>query len=769
MYTSSQAGGRQLSSQDSEITLHIKRVDCADCVATIERAVGQLDGVSSCELNFTTEKLRVVGDIQQEVIAARVEELGYEVSYSLSGEETLAETSAPPTFLKYLWERQETRLGLFGALLILPGMILSELLGLRHPLIDLTSIAALATAGLPVARSAWKAIKINRQININVLMTIAGLGAVIIGAYTEAGMIMVLFAIGEALESYTADKARHSIRSMMQVVPTKATVLHTQGKRNREEQVEVEQLKVGDLILVKPGERIPMDGLVFAGASYVNQAPITGESRLIEKVPGSDVFASSINGEGSLEIEVTHLATDNTISRLVKMVEEAQERRAPAQRSIDQLARIYTPSVIILAGLIAIVPWLFFGQPLLNPDANTHGWLYRALALLVVSCPCALVLSTPVSIISAISNAAHYGVLFKGGAYLEALSKIKAFAFDKTGTLTQGQPSVIAVRSSGCTNLNASQPNKQPADDLHSADILVYCKNCNDMLALANAVEQRSEHPLARAVVDESSRRGVQYKYPPAEMVRAMTGKGVKGEVTGRQIMLGSHRYFDANIPHQQEHCAQANHYAKLGYTPIFVGLDDKYLGTITVADAVRASSREALEMLKQAGINTFVLLTGDDAKTAQVVGEHVGVTDIRAELLPEDKVSMVNALKKQYGKVAMVGDGINDAPALANADVGIAIGGAVSGTAQATETADVTLMSDDLRQLPFAYKLSRKTMSTIHTNIALSLGIKFAFLILILFGLGSMWMAVLADVGTSLLVILNGMRLLRQPRSVVG
>ncbi len=732
-----------MSIANSDLTLKIQGMDCAGCARSLEKGVRQLEGVTSCQLTFTTEKMRVSGDVSRERVVARVRELGYKV---VEPEPVAAtpnkEGVTSPTFLQFLWQRYETRLALLGALLILPGLIFEEILGQHHLLIDLASLGALVVAGLPIARSAWRALSINREININVLMTIASIGAVIIGAYTEAGMVMVLFALGEALEGYTATRARNTIRSLMEVVPNVAIRLEQHGDHAHEEEINVQALRVGDVILVKPGERIPMDGRVVTGASAVNQAPITGESRLIEKEVGADVFASSINGEGVLEIEVTRLAADNTISRLIKMVEDAQEKQAPAQRFVDQFAKYYTPAVVVIAILVAIVPPLLFNQPFFNPDAETFGWFYRGLALLVVACPCALVISTPVSIISAISNAAQNGVLIKGGVHLEALSGVKALALDKTGTLTEGKPSVVTMRSVAC---NGSES----------------CEPCDEMLALATAVEQRSEHPLAQAIIKESALRQVESRYPAASMVTALTGRGVTGSVNGLQIMIGSHPYFDSTIPHTTVHCDEANQDAQKGYTPMMVSADGEYLGTISVADTVRESSREAIQALKASGLASIVMLTGDNNGTAQSVGAQIGVTDVRSELLPEHKVAAVEALQQEYGPIAMVGDGINDAPALATANVGIAIGGALGGSSQAMETADITLMSDDLRKLPFAFKLSQATMQTIRANVALSIGIKLVFLVLVLFGLGTMWMAVLADVGTSILVTLNGMRLL--------
>lgn len=751
----------------TELILKVKGMDCASCATTVQTGVARLEGVEFANISFATETLRVRGNVDAGQVAHRVRELGYDIAEETGGAAEAA-PAPPPSFLRYLLARRATALALLGAVLVMPGLLFNELLpglGYESALLDLLSVAAMIAAGAPIARSAWRAVRINREININVLMTIAAIGAVFIGAYTEAGLVMVLFAIGEALEGYTADRARNSIRELMTLLPQEATVLRpcmdcathlgTDGYEGgpcpfcgiEPHRVPVADLAIGETIVVSPGERIPMDGRVMEGESLVNQAPITGESRLILKEPGAEVFASSVNGAGVLRIEVTHHAEDNTISRVIKMVEEAQEKRAPAQRFVDRFARVYTPSVVVLAVLVAAVPPLFFGQPFLS-TATTQGWLYRALALLVVACPCALVISTPVSLISAISNAARHGVLIKGGAYLEALSRVRAVAFDKTGTLTRGEPAVVGVKSVAC---------EAPGGR---------CVPCDDLLALAGAVEQYSEHPLAQAVRDAAASRGVSGQYT-ARDVHALAGRGVAGQVNGGAVVIGSHRYFEEHFPHAAEECDAVDSASAAGQTTLLVGQNGSYLGYITVADEVRSSSQEAVAALHAAGIAHVVMLTGDDAPTAATVAGTVGVDDVRAGLLPGAKVDAVEALRQQYGAVAMVGDGINDAPALASATVGIAMGAA--GTAQALETADVALMGDDLRLLSFLLRLSRATMNTIRANIALSLGIKLAFLVLVLLGRGSLWLAVFADMGASLLVTLNGMRLLRRPRPHLG
>ncbi|HEY3341162.1 MAG TPA: heavy metal translocating P-type ATPase, partial [Anaerolineae bacterium] len=511
-----------------------------------------------------------------------------------------------------------------------------------------------------------------------------------------------------------------------------------------EQRVAVEKVLVGETIVVKPGERIALDGLVQKGESAVNQAPITGESVPVDKTVGESVFAGSINGEGVLEVQVSGLAGNSTISRIIHMVEEAQERRAPVQRFVDRFAKVYTPAVIVVAVLVAALPPLLFGAPFLTPAGGEQGWLYRALELLVIACPCALVISTPVSLISALSAGARGGVLIKGGAILETLSKVKVIAFDKTGTLTVGKPNVVRVHSVDCRTGESQEQ---------------ICAYCGELLALASAVEQRSEHPLARAVVAEAEHDGLKVRYPAADAVKAMVGRGVTGSVNGHNVVIGSHPYFDASVPHGKDQCDEIGRLAGQGQTPLLVGVDDKYAGYITVADTVRDGSPQAIEALKALGVKTLVMLTGDHEAAAQAIARDVGVTDVRANLLPENKTEAIKDLLSQHQAVAMVGDGVNDAPALATASVGVALG--AGGTAQAMETADVVLMSDDLRKLPFAVRLSRAAMRTIQTNLAFSIGIKLVFLVLALLGLGTMWLAVLADVGASMLVTLNGMRLL--------
>jgi Cd2+/Zn2+-exporting ATPase len=734
-------------------TIFVRGMDCACDADEVRSEVLALPGVAGCEVNFTSGKVVISGEAEQDEIFNRLRSIGYEVGESQLGSQFEGTDSKPTGFFHYAWRDLETRVALLGAVLITPAVIAGELLGIESILVNLLAIVALIVAGFPVYRKAWRSAR-RLEISIDVLMSTASIGALLIGAYVEAGMVMVLFAIGETLEGYTNNRARESIQSMMQIVPERASLRQVHQGHVHEVEVDVGKLKVGDVIFVRPGERIPMDGEVISGESSVNQAPITGESRLLDKRQGDQVFAGTVNGNGSLEVRITHLAEDNTISRMIALIEEAQERRAPAQRFVDRFAEVYTPAVVSLAILVALLPPLLFNQPFLNPGDGTTGWLYRGLALLVVACPCALVIGIPVTVVSALSNGARNGALIKGGAFLESLNSIRSIAFDKTGTLTLGTPTVIGVRTLSCDQVSPSGIEHQG------------CVSCDELVGLASAVERRSEHPLAYAILNESVRRGVYDRYPAAVEVQAQSGRGVTGLVQNQSVLLGSHDHFDRHVAHPTWHCDQAAQDVSQGFTPVMVGAAEGYLGTITVADTLRSSSQQAISELKRLGVETLVLLTGDESSVAHRIAEQLGLSEIRAGLLPEQKVEAVEELRQVHGSMAMVGDGINDAPALVTADIGIAIGAASVGSAQAMEAADITLMSEDLRKLPFLFRLAKATRRTIWANIVFSIGIKLVFMFLVLVGTGSMWMAVLADMGTSLLVTLNGMRLLRRPTS---
>lgn len=704
----------------------LQGLDCAECALKIEKGVEKLPGVQSARVDFATATLHVEGTPDPATVRQRVEDLGYQVATRP------LQLRSRRGFWQYLLQERNNRLALLGGVLLLISFGLLRL-GLDVRLGSGLQIIALTIAGFPILRQAVMNLIINHQFDANLLMGLAAVGAVLIGETSEAATLVFLFAIAEALEGYTAERSRRALGDLADLAPTSALRL----KDGREELVAVEALAIGDRLIIKPGERVPMDGIILQGESQLNQAPVTGESLPVAKTPGDSVFAGSVNGAGGLEIQVTHLAADNTLSRILHLVEEAQSRRAPTQRTIDQFARYYTPAMVVLAALIAAIPPLFFGQPFLNPSEGERGWLYRALSLLVISCPCALVISAPVTILSGITAAARRGVLFKGGAHLEALSKVKVFAFDKTGTLTRGQPAVMQHHASDCP---------QPGD----------CIRCDEVLALACAVERRSTHPLAGAVVRAARERGLDEVYAPAQNVAALAGAGLRGEVDNSLITIGRHEFFDTTYPHDDGLCARVRSIETSGQTAMLVAHNQEVRGFISVADEIRPEAGRVVAELKALGART-TLLSGDNLSVAQAVGGQVGIDDVRAGLLPDEKLQAVRSLQNEHGPTAMVGDGINDTPALAAASVGIAMGGA--GSAQALETADVVLMADGLNQLPAAVRLARFTNGIIWQNILFSVGVKLLFVGLAMAGWMSMWLAVMADSGLSVLVSSNGLR----------
>lgn len=768
-----------------KLQLRITGMDCADCALKLEKGVGKLAGVEACRVNFATAKMDVVTSLaDQAPIVERIQSLGYGVA---GPEDRYAPRSRRQQVVELLRQPRNT-FTLIGAAFILAAFAIQGLSGVeaaRLPLLGAAGEAWTFLSGTVLvlfiiggllglyfpARSGWAALRSGQGLDINVLMTIASVGAFAIGEYGEAATVIVLFSLGEALEGYSMERARDSIRSLTQLAPAEATVLRPcidcAGCRGRElpdgsgiyesgpcpwcglheQQAPVESLLVGDRIFVKPGERIPMDGRVMGGFSAVNQAPITGESLPVDKSPGDDVFAGTINGDGLLELEVTHLAADNTLSRLIYLVEEAQAQKTPTQRFVDRFSRIYTPVVVAGAALIAALPPLLFGQPFLDTPEG-HGWLYRALTMLVIACPCALVIATPVAVVSAISTAARRGVLIKGGAYLEALGRVKVVAFDKTGTLTKGQPELVDI---ACFDSCCSEVRRQT--------LMVDCQHCDDMLAVAAAVERYSSHPLARAVTEAAEARALPRL--AAERVENLPGRGLRGRVGDRQITIGSHALLHNDLEQAEFHRRVVDAESR-GQTTMLVGENGVPCGYLAVSDPPRDNSRATLAALKKMGVTSTVMLTGDNATVAGAIGQALGVDQVRAGLLPEDKVAAIQELVELHGdSVAMIGDGVNDAPALAAASVGIAMG--AGGTAQALETADVALMADDLGQLAPAIRLGRAAAGTIRFNVWFALGIKALFLIAALFGVATLWMAVFADMGASLLVTLNGMRLLRR------
>ena len=719
-------------------TFIITGMDCLDCAKSIERGVAQLPGVTTCTLNFTSARLQVTGAINADVILARVQSLGYGISDASA---TPVIHTVPPSFIAFMWQRHETQLALLGLLLISPCIVFGELLGWERWWLDLLAIISLLCAIPPILRSAWRSLWINRELSINVLMTIAAGGAIALGQYVEAGMVVVLFAIGEALEGYSSNRARAAVSSMFALVPEQALRQHiTDSGDSHEHLVPVSALQIGDTVIVRPGERVPCDGIVARGESLVDESLLTGESHPVTKTVGDSVFAGSINGLSPVIVTITHLANDSMVARMTHLVAEAHERRAPVEQVVERFARVYTPAVVILAIMVAVIPPLVWGAPWWSSTDPASGWLYRGLALLVVACPCALVISTPVTIVSALSNAARHGILVKGGTILGTLAQVRAIAFDKTGTLTNGTPSVVNVRTTTCASLDAP---------------IAACQACTNVLALADAVERHTTHPLAHAIVTASPTH-----LPAAHNIITHVGHGVSGDVAGRTVFVGSHHYFDQDIPHDSQHCAAADADSQHGYIPLMVSDNGRYIGTITVADTIRNHAHDALTQLRELGITSISMLTGDTARVAQHVARQLGITQVYAGLLPANKVATVQSMHAQYGIVAMVGDGINDTPALAGADVGIAM----AGTHQAMEVADVALINADIQRIPQLIRLSRTTMRTVMINITFSIAIKAIFLLIVLLGHASMWMAIVADVGTTLVVTAYGLRLLYLP-----
>ena len=718
-------------------------LDCPDCAKTVGVSISRIDGVLSADLNFASGVLLVEYDPQVDPRAEVVRMLaamGYEAEVlgGAEGEAATSEQSEGSTKKRagVGWLRAHNKdIAIVGSgLLILLGVVLEQV-GAGEVVSTIAFAAAMVIGGRFVARRALVSLK-TRTLDMNVLMMIAVIGAAAIGEWLEGAMVVFLFAIGGALESRSLAKTRSSIRALMDVAPETVRLLH----EGEESMVPPSDVTPGQMIRVRPGERIALDGVVLEGSSAVDESPITGESVPVEKAEGDEVFAGSLCVSGLLRIEVTKLVTQTVLARVVYLVEEAQAQKAPFQRAVDRFTRFYTPIVVALAVLLATVPPIA-GAALGADWGGFSEWFYRALVLLVISCPCALVISTPVAVVSAITRATKDGVLVKGGAFLELAPQIRAVAFDKTGTLTIGRPEVAEVIA-----LNGSK----------SADVL----------HLAASIEAHSTHPLAQAVVraaDSDLEDGAAQAGPARDSVTQMRetpGRGVVAVSDKTQVLVGSATFArdeDVDIAPAENALAQME---DRGYTVLVVAADGTVEGLIGIADSVRENASEAVGELLDTRIEHAVMLTGDNERTAEAIAGASGVPEFRARLLPGEKVDAVKELQGAYGKVAMVGDGINDAPALAAADIGIAMGAAGSDTA--LETADVALMSDDLTALPGFFDLGRRTVANIWQNVIVSVGVKLLVLVLAVFGVATLWMAVFADTGVALLVILNGLRLMR-------
>jgi Cd2+/Zn2+-exporting ATPase len=761
--------------------LHVTGMDCADCAVKLQGALRRERGVHSANVNFGAATLAIAIDPHETALPdvfRAVRRLGYDTVERRASEQQRpgAPTSAARAGRAFWLTEPRALATLVSGAFTLAGFAAYAVAPAAAPWLF---GAAVASGGVYVARAAAFSLR-GHQVDMNVLMTLAMVGAAAIGQWSEAALVAFLFSFGTVLQAATLERTRRAITGLVRLAPSTATVLRpcpSDGELE-ETEVDIRDVVVGDVVVVRPGERAAVDGVVIEGSAAADQAPVTGESAPVAKGPGDHVFAGTIIEGGSLRVRATTAASDTTIARIVHMVEEAQAQRAPAESIVDRFASKYTPVVVALAAAVAFVPPLF--------GASFDTWFYRGLALLIISCPCSLVISTPVSILAALARATRNGVLIKGGAYLEQMAGLRAVAFDKTGTLTEGRPRVTDVVA-----LNGTTEGR--------------------LLTTAAALEQYSEHPLARAIteradahrapVEENSRHGALVpagvcacsspgcceqekpqehrgevedgshvhegddhgagrRRPDVERFRAIPGRGVRAELDGRLHFVGRPDLLGAHAA-DPVLVATVDRLERQGKTAVVVGDEDGALGVIAVSDPLRPGAREALDELRALGVSDIVMLTGDNPETAAVVAAQAGLTDVRAGLLPQDKVSAVAELRDRAGTVAMVGDGVNDAPALAAASLGVAMGAA--GTDAALETADIALMGDDLSAVPDTIRLARRTTRVIWQNIVFSIAVKAVFLVLAPLGLVSLWLAVLADMGTSLLVTGNGLRLFRR------
>lgn len=684
---------------------------CTNCAAKFEQNVKALPKVQDAQVNFGASKISVCGEVS-------VQEL--EKAGAFEGLKVYPEKEHRPIGSEPFWKRRSAITTALSALFLIAGFIVGE----EHPASFILFALSIVIGGYELFIKGIRSLA-RLNFNMNTLMTIAIIGAAAIGEWMEGASVVFLFAISEALEGFSMEKARQSIRSLMNVAPREATI----RRGNQELQISVDDIAIGDIMIVKPGQKIAMDGRVIKGRSTVNQAAITGESVPVDKTEGDDVFAGTLNEEGLLEVEITKRVEDTTIAKIIHLVEEAQAEKAPSQAFVDRFAQYYTPAILILALGIAAVPPLWFG-------AAWGEWIYRGLALLVVGCPCALVISTPVSIVTAIGNAARNGVLIKGGIHLEETGHLSVIAFDKTGTLTKGAPVVTDI-----VTLTGAEE--------------------KSLLGIAAAIEKSSRHPLASAIVRKAEGEGLDLSQREAQNFTSITGKGAKAVIQGITYYIGSPRLFEelSEDSVNKQTVTEIGRLQEHGKTVMVLGTETEVLALIAVADEVRESSRDVIQKLHALGIRKTVMLTGDNRATAEAIGKQVGIGEVKAELLPQHKLEAIKQLK-ETGKVAMIGDGVNDVPALASATVGIAMGGA--GTDTALETADIALMADDLTKLPFTIRLSRNTLNIIKQNIAFALIIKLIALLLIVPGWLTLWLAIFADMGATLIVTLNSLRLLR-------
>ncbi len=689
-------------------TFEIEGMDCGSCAKSIENHLNTLPSVKNVSVNFSTGKMKIEHSNSVEEIMTEVSKIGFKASLPSKNQSIQAHKN-----------KNENGLVILSGVLIALGFI-GSFNGVSTMMSSILYAIAMVISGAKPVKSAFYAVK-SLSLDMNVLMSVAAIGAALIGEWLEGATVVWLFAIGNLLQTKSIERTRNSIRNLMDLAPPEAWIYVGSEIIKKP----VEEINVGDIIFVKPGDKIPLDGEIIQGESSVNQAPITGESIPIDKNIGDTVYAGTINENGSLEIRVTKLVEDTTISKIIHLVEEAQEQKAPTEAFVDKFASIYTPVVFILALAVMVVPSLLgFG---------TWGeWFYKGLEILVVACPCALVISTPVAIVSAIGNAAKNGILIKGGTFLEKAGAITAIAFDKTGTLTEGKPKVSEIKT-----INVSE---------------------ETLLSIALTLEGFSTHPIAKSIVRYGNEKGIQPKN--GGLYKSIVGKGVQATIQGDIFYAGNLKLFEEMNVDLEDIKKHIHEIQNKGKTVVIIGTQNQVIGVIAVSDTIRDTSSSALEALKQSGVNQTVMLTGDNEGTAKMIASEANVNRYFAELLPEDKVDAIKKLQNEGLKVAMVGDGINDAPALATADLGIAMGGA--GTDTAMETADIVLMADNLDKLSHTMKLSKKALTIIKQNIWFSIIIKVLALVFIFPGWLTLWMAVLSDTGAALIVILNAMRLLK-------
>ena len=716
-----------------ESVFSIANMDCPTEEQLIRKRLKSIEGIDQLDFNLMGRELTVAHRLDDEKsLLTALQSIGMEArSRTVGGSACCANDHHAPGETDAGDEHAVRVSRLTWALMAASGLtaaaaeVVAWTTGQERSLpVAALALISIVAGGRDTFRKGYIALR-TLTLNINFLMMLAVAGAVAIGQWPEAAMVTFLFGVAEMIEGFSLDRARNAIRGLMELTPETATVQDGDGGPWRE--VEAATVRVGQRVRVKPGERIPLDGKLTAGQSSVNQAPITGESIPVEKKMGDAVFAGSVNERGTFEFEVTANQGNTTLARIIRSVQQAQGERAPTQRFVDQFARFYTPAVVVLAVLTAAMPPLVFG-------AAFVPWLYKALVLLVIACPCALVISTPVTVVSGLAAAARLGILVKGGAYLELGQKLRVIALDKTGTLTRGKPVLTEL---------------VPLNDT----------NADDALQLAASLDVHSEHPVASAIVaawmnDENPGHVLR---PVAEF-ESLTGRGVKGVIDGRLLYVGNHRLAEENGicgPAVEQALAR---FEGEGQTAVVLSTADQAVAVLSVADTLRETSIEAIRELHALGVRT-VMLTGDNQATAQAIAVKVGIDDARGGLMPDDKLAAITDLLVEHRTVGMVGDGINDAPALAKASIGFAMGAA--GTDTALETADVALMQDDLRRLPLFIRLSRQTSRILVQNIALAIAIKIVFFTLALTGRATLWMAVFADVGASLLVIFNGLRVL--------